>query len=1513
MKPIHSLLGLLRRTSFSRQLATVVAAAVLSIAIVSSLAISWQTSRQISTSLIEQGRQVAENLARQSKLALLYDSPENAAGVITLTLAFPDVASLEIRHTDGSLLLSRSNDKEARNTAGESAPAVLPSAYLEGESDDTWRFVAPVLVGNEVDSPFNTSEANQEMLGYVRVVKSKATLKRMQAEVFAVNFAVSFIVSLIFLVILRTLTQRMTRPLMRLSSVMAQAESGVSGLRADTDGPKDIADMSTAFNRMMTVLEDRETELRTARDNALKFAQLKANFAATVSHEIRTPLNGVVGTLDILMATDLPSKQHQFVEIAWDSSRYLLDLINNILDFSKLEADKVALEKMEFGISHLIESVLELLSTQALQKKLAVDYLVAPSLPSRMLGDPRRLRQILINLIGNALKFTESGSVSVRVSATGNAAESRLDEAMTLRFEVVDTGIGITHDMQSSIFDSFTQEDTSTTRRFGGSGLGLAISKQLVELMGGQIGVDSTPGLGSCFWFTVPLTPVATPERSASIQPSWPGLRALVIDESEIVRRFLQQTLTVWGFDCQTSLDADDALGELNAAGEAGQPYRIVILDTTFATSDGNSLPARIQREGNDGPRLILMNRFGADHVPSAVRADAYLAKPLRVERLLEAISGALGNGLVINDQNVLTYRTENVDDVSDINSRNTLPQHQANYDILVVEDNRTNQAIVQGLLEVLGCKAEIAEDGAQGLLAFKRQSWDLIFMDCCMPEMDGYQVTAAVRSIERTGGKRTPIVAMTANVQEVDIEKCLASGMDDHLAKPLTMETLAAKLKRWIAHYAVEGLRGETAPRTRPVEGNGETPLDMAKLDKLREQLGSSFGQAVRPFLEDMPIYLEQMEQAIAAGDADALGQAAHAIKGAAGNLGAEMLAQITREIEESAIAAHVSAANDMVTHARAEYALVQQALLGELKAAPSTPSDDTSKGALVLVVDDDRSTRATLRYALQRSGFSVEEAGDGMRALSLLDRVVPDVILLDAMMPVMDGFTTCARLQAHPRGRSIPVLMITALEDDQSIERAFAAGASDYLPKPLNLAVVNQRIKRVVEAQRAEKHVQHLVFNDTLTGLPNRIQFADYLNRAIERAKTTNHSLALLFLDLDRFKYVNDTLGHEIGDRLIKAVASRIRNCVRASDCVARLGGDEFTVLIDELDDPASATNAAQKIRRSLTSSFEIDGQDIFVSTSVGISLYPEDGTDVSTLLRHADTAMYRAKRSNSGVEFYEEGMEASVSEQLRMDSALRRALERNELLVYYQPKADAKTGRITGMEALVRWMHPERGLISPLEFVPLAEETGLIISIGEFVLRSACAQTKRWLDAGIPELNVAVNLSGVQLQEKDLCDLVSSILQETRLEARHLTLEITESMLMEHTSDIVETLQRLKKIGVRMDIDDFGTGYSSLAYLKRFPVDALKIDHTFTRDMTRNPDDAAIITGIIALAHSLRLKVVAEGVEMQEQLDLLKQLGCDSIQGYLLGQPLAASEFAKYILTPHFPTLNFAEQTA
>ena len=807
-------------------------------------------------------------------------------------------------------------------------------------------------------------------------------------------------------------------------------------------------------------------------------------------------------------------------------------------------------------------------------------------------------------------------------------------------------------------------------------------------------------------------------------------------------------------------------------------------------------------------------------------------------------------------------------------------------------------------MLTMNGCECEFASNGREAVEAARRSRFDLILMDCNMPEMDGYEATAHIRNFEESLGRRTPIVAMTANAQQGDAEKCLAAGMDDYLAKPMTLIELRRKLERWLT-------RGARKPHDAraPHGGAGRqeaegSPLDEEVFGKLREVLGPALQQSVAPFLEDTPSYLRQLEQAVHEGDAATARAMAHSVKGSSGNLGAAMLAQLAKEAEELAIERRTAEIGPLLPRLNQAFEAVAAVLGAEAYIDDRQAARMSEEMALVLVVDDDRSTRNALRHTLQRDGFRVEEAADGAQALNMLKRLQPDVILMDAVMPVMDGFEACAKVQQLPNGSAIPVLMITALEDNSSVERAFAAGASDYIPKPIHFAVLSQRVRRIIEANQAEKRIRHLAYNDLLTGLPNRALFMDQLAQRIEAARAAGESVALLFLDLDRFKNVNDTLGHDVGDRLLVAVAQRIRRSVRNADCVARLGGDEFTVVLAEVSGPNAPVAAAQNICRALSAPFQIDGHDIFVSTSVGISMYPQDATDVGTLLKHADTAMYRAKKTNSGFQFFEASMEHSISEHVRMENDLRRAIERQELEVYYQPQARVDSGRIIGAEALVRWHHPTRGMVSPAEFIPLAEETGQIVAIGEWVLRTACAQLQAWTQSGMQGLRVAVNVSVKQLLQKNFAHSVEQALADTGLPPQQLELEITESTLMENAQDTLEALHRLRGLGVRLSIDDFGTGYSSLSYLKRFPVDIIKIDRSFVSEVPHDADGAAIVTGIIALAHSLRLEVIAEGVETAAQLQFLREQSCDILQGYYLSQPVPAEQFVNEVMKKEFP---------
>ena len=434
----------------------------------------------------------------------------------------------------------------------------------------------------------------------------------------------------------------------------------------------------------------------------------------------------------------------------------------------------------------------------------------------------------------------------------------------------------------------------------------------------------------------------------------------------------------------------------------------------------------------------------------------------------------------------------------------------------------------------------------------------------------------------------------------------------------------------------------------------------------------------------------------------------------------------------------------------------------------------------------------------------------------------------------------------------------------------------------------------------------VRELAYYDSLTGLPNRLSYKERLAYALEQASRTQKLVAAFFIDLDHFSRINDTLGHEVGDQLLRHVASRLRSCCREREDevgpafatlapeVARLGGDEFTVIMPGLNDPQDAAKLARRLLSSFAQPIRVGTHEIFINASIGIALYPFDGEDIDTLLMHADTAMYKAKeQGGSSYQTYSKSMTTTALQRLTLENDLRRALDRNEFEVHYQPIVDAYTGTVVGAEALLRWRHPELGLLLPSEFIPIAEENGLIVPMGEWILQSACLQNRAWQDAGFPRIRVSVNLSSRQLKRR-LSDTVSRALQTSGLEPRYLSLELTESVLVNHHKEGTEALHALRSMGLHLAVDDFGTGYSSFSYLKHFPLDTLKIDRSFIRDIAIHPDDAAITTAIIAMGHALGLRVIAEGVETEAHLSLLQKQGCDEIQGYLIGRPVPADQF-------------------
>jgi diguanylate cyclase (GGDEF)-like protein/PAS domain S-box-containing protein len=439
------------------------------------------------------------------------------------------------------------------------------------------------------------------------------------------------------------------------------------------------------------------------------------------------------------------------------------------------------------------------------------------------------------------------------------------------------------------------------------------------------------------------------------------------------------------------------------------------------------------------------------------------------------------------------------------------------------------------------------------------------------------------------------------------------------------------------------------------------------------------------------------------------------------------------------------------------------------------------------------------------------------------------------------------------------------------------------------------------ITDQKQAEERLHHLAHHDGLTDLPNRILFMDRLGQALSRVRWHMRLVAILFLDLDHFKRINDTLGHDVGDLLLKAVAERLSSCVRAGDTVARMGGDEFTIILADVAQAEDVPKVAQKIIDAIAKPFLLAGHELFVTTSMGISLFPDDGQDVQTLLKNADAAMYRAKeQGRNHYQHYSPVMNVRTLERLALESSLRHALERKELLLHYQPRVDLNTGQIICVEALLRWQYPDLGLIPPNQFIHLAEETGLIIPIGEWVLHTACKQNKLWQAMGLLPIRVAVNLSPRQFEEKNFVETIARVLKDTGLDPNYLELELTENLVMKNAESSIATLRQLNAMGIQISIDDFGTGYSSLSYLRRFPIHSLKIDQSFVRDITTDPDDSVIVTAMIILAHSLKLKVIAEGVETKEQLDFLRSLKCHEMQGYLFSKPLPENEMTRLLAT-------------
>ena len=682
--------------------------------------------------------------------------------------------------------------------------------------------------------------------------------------------------------------------------------------------------------------------------------------------------------------------------------------------------------------------------------------------------------------------------------------------------------------------------------------------------------------------------------------------------------------------------------------------------------------------------------------------------------------------------------------------------------------------------------------------------------------------------------------------------------------------------------------------------------------------------------------------------------------------------------------------------------------------------------KTPLLLVVDDDIVIRTMLMKALQKQGFDTIEAPNGAEGIELFKQYRPDLVLLDVLMPVMNGFEACQEMRVIDPDRTVPVIMLTGLDDVASVDKSFDAGATDFISKPINWSLFAQRVRyalrsremdfelrknrhrvshalkvamlgywdwdlqsgqlkfpagvlemlgidraqgfslndfinyipdddrdRVVHAfedarnrgtrfvlehrlqgsdnkeryvyqqcdvvmgenkkpryvlgtiqditalKRAEDMILHQAYHDLLTDLPNQTLFKERLTHAIKVAEHAGHQAAVVLMDIDRFQLINESLGHDIGNELLVAFAGFLSSFVKDGDTIARISGNEFGILLESVTSIDEITQTLSNLNQALKDNvFDLGSQKVVVSLSLGVSIYPEDETDAGELIQCANAAMRKAKALGGDQEhFYTSDMNRRVDDRLRMETDLRSALENNELELFYQPQVEVKTRKIIATEALVRWRHKDHGLVPPIRFIPLAEETGLIQPLGHYVLEQAIKQTKIWNSQG-HNLSVGINLSARQFMQVDLVDQINQLIQQYNITPENIDLEITETIAMQDAENSIKKMHHLKELGVKLSMDDFGTGYSSLSYLHQFPLDVLKIDRSFVKDIMGNSQDGAIARAVIAMAHSMNLKVIAEGVETEEQYKFLANHHCEVIQGYLISQPVPANEFEKLL---------------